>query len=212
MFFIRIQAFLLAIITSKALGTSGTLTTEIIKTYVWGNVFCMRTFVSDLSLESCPNIGFVRLISNRSNFLTIDMVKRPSLKNFSDSQAADEPEPSSPREKFCSAVLPELLQEFAKQHKDGSLKNFDGISVYNGAEPPEAGCKCYVRAMIQVGFSIVNGQYLTLDNVQDFCLHDNFYYAAHPSVGITEAPSEAESLKAQAIISKARIYTTTRGL
>ena len=81
----------------------------------------------------------------------------------------------SPEVKFCSTALPAAISTFLDLHSL-SIQNVKVIGVLNAAEPSEAGCRCYVRPMIAMGFSNINGRTLMDQDVPAFCQDSQYRY------------------------------------
>ena len=72
--------------------------------------------------------------------------------------------------RFCSRALPAVVHTFLSDLKN--LGEIRSINVINNAEPWIAGCHCYTRVMVSMGFSIVNRKRLNIDDpesIKGFC-------------------------------------------
>ena len=118
-----------------------------------------------------PEHGFIE-ISLDGNILSIDLVKRP-------------PADVWPTDiKFCSSMLPASISQFFIDN-ELLLNVVDRVEVELEAEPFTAACKCYVRVMINMGFSILNGgpRPVNQTDVDEFCHHDHYSITGHLPVG-----------------------------
>jgi hypothetical protein len=68
--------------------------------------------------------------------------------------------------KFCSRALPAALNAFLA---DKNIADIDSVNVVNNAEPWEAGCRCYTRVMVRMGFTTINRNSLDESKVGSFC-------------------------------------------
>jgi hypothetical protein len=80
----------------------------------------------------------------------------------------------SKEDSFCSLMLPAVIRNFLNHHHLRLQDDVDNILVWNFANPPIAGCKCYTRTMISFGYDIING--LKYQNGDDFCRSDQDTY------------------------------------
>ena len=60
---------------------------------------------------------------------------------------------------FCSRMLPAVLRDFLSQIQAPLI----AIEVFNMADPVMAGCRCYTRAMREMGFTKINDQDINSD-------------------------------------------------
>ena len=95
----------------------------------------------ELDLRSDLEEGFIELIGDGEE-LEISLVRKP------DSWPSDEP--------FCKPMLRAAIIDFYRR-VDFEISQLKQIRVINLATPRIAGCKCYVRLMIDMGMTRING-------------------------------------------------------
>lgn len=123
-------------------------------TFVWTDLeIDLETVSSEISLEGFGELSFIQL-AHAGRRLSITAVQKSNR--------------LSRNVRFCSIALPAAVSTFLQIHSI-SLDQVTSIGVLNAADPPEAGCRCYVRTMISMGFVIVNGQLLSQSQVGRFC-------------------------------------------
>ena len=91
----------------------------------------------------------------------------------------------APLVKFCSAALPAAISTFLDLHSL-SIQDVKVIGVLNAAEPSEAGCRCYIRPMIAMGFTKIKARVLKDEDVPAFCRNSEF---GHINARIPEGSS-----------------------
>jgi hypothetical protein len=135
---------------SAAAGETGTF----VYTWVFGKKRNMGPFIKNLDINPDIPTGFIRLIGDK-NSLTIALVQRP-LKWPSD-------------QRFCSPMLRMAVREFYIM-TGLEIKSIRSVFVNNQATPREAGCRCYVGLMVDMGFRKINEfEMLEPDDVPRFC-------------------------------------------
>lgn len=115
------------------------------------------------------NDSFIRLMKQNDE-ITIGLVKRG---------------PNWLGKSFCGEVLPAAMHRFIEMHKI-NIQEISLLRVFNVAVPAVAGCKCYARLMLSMGFDVVN--YSSVSNEREllhFCNdsynHDTVW-EAYPSI------------------------------
>ena len=124
-------------------------------------------FMNKLDFERDRTHSFIRLhlstpyslfscVSGRC--LTIDMVQRANDWDLYGS--------------FCNPVLYSSIASFLASQKLRP-NQIDGVQVLNKATPRMAGCKCYIRTLVSLGFTRINGRlFHTEDDLQTFCTEE----------------------------------------
>ena len=113
---------------------------------------------TNLDITSDDPIGFIRLEGN-DELLRVNLLKRPG--------GWTEGEP------FCSPMVKAAVVEFYRQ-TDLRISKLKQLSVTNLAEPHEAGCRCYLRLMLAMGFdTIQESRSPTHSDVSSFCQSDD---------------------------------------
>ena len=126
---------------------------EVTTTYVFGDFEDLE----ELTLEADESPGFIEL-SFDGYELSIDLVRRPSHIPLGD--------------KFCTSMLPAAMAHFISTIM--STYGFDATSiermkVVNMADNPMAGCRCYARLMVNMGFALINGKQTNSESVPELC-------------------------------------------
>jgi hypothetical protein len=120
--------------------------------------------IRDLDFGIERKLSFIRLLfSDRYTLfspvdgrcLTIDMVQRGRAWDLHGS--------------FCNPILYSWILEYLES-RNLSVEDIQGIIVTNAANPRIAGCRCYVRTLVSLGFSIINGEiFHSEDDLNNFC-------------------------------------------
>jgi hypothetical protein len=114
----------------------------------------VSNFVEDLDIDPSLPQGFIQLEGD-SQELEICLVQRP--KHWDANSA------------FCSSMLPAAVRDFYTA-TGISIEGVRRIKVLNSASPREAGCRCYVKLMVSLGFNVVNGKELDIEEIPEFCI------------------------------------------
>lgn len=70
---------------------------------------------------------------------------------------------------FCKEVLPATVYAFLEMHAI-PLAAVQHLEVVNHADPPMAGCRCYVRMFHEMGFFEMNSTKIETDTqIMEFC-------------------------------------------
>ena len=128
-------------------------------TWIW-SVDGRSATLDEIYLEGFEKYSFIRL-DFAAEVLTIDEVQKSNR--------------LEPQVRFCSTALPAAISNFFDLHSL-SIQDVKVIVVLNAAEPSEAGCRCYVRPMIAMGFTKINGKVLKDEDVPAFCKSSGFGY------------------------------------
>ena len=126
---------------------------EVATTYVFGEF----EDLDELTLDADESPGFIELSFDGYD-LSIDLVRRPSHIPLG--------------EKFCTAMLPAAVAEFVSTTmamRGFDLNSIDRVAVYNIAEDPVVGCRCYARVMVNMGFAVINGKRTDPASVPEAC-------------------------------------------
>jgi hypothetical protein len=93
-------------------------------------------------------------------------------------------------ESFCSPMLPITIRDTLKKTDYSSITE---MSVSNFAVPKIAGCKCYVRTMVEFGLTLVNGEILSNDaeRIEEFCTR----HSEDPSVSLSGSLPQGEAFR-----------------
>jgi hypothetical protein len=114
----------------------------------------MDDFIENLDIDARISAGFIQL-SGTEEHLHISLVQRPQ--RWPDGS------------RFCAPILRAAVREFYER-SGFELSKLVSVSVNNFANPREAGCRCYVRLMIQMGLDRIGGfDRLRDDQVGRFC-------------------------------------------
>ena len=153
---------------AAALGEGGK-DPKFVHTWVFGKQRYMDAFIEDLDINPDISSGFIQLIGDRKS-LTIAMVQRPKFW------------PSA--EKFCSPILRAAVKEFFTKTFI-EVNDVESIHVKNMGTPKEAGCRCYVGLMVEMGFQRINDlEDIGPDDVSQFCSDANFTFISGRTVNI----------------------------
>ena len=163
-------------------------------TFVWTDQeIDIETVSSEISLEGYGELSFIQL-AHAGSRLSITAVQKSNR--------------LSRHVRFCSTALPAAIVTFLQIHSL-SLDHLTSIGVLNAAYPPEAGCRCYVRTMISMGFDIVNGELLSQSQVAGFCEDATLDYidaVADTTAGELQTPPITS--EGQTWISTALVHST----
>ena len=126
-------------------------------TWIWGDVsgLDLEETLRILTIYGWPDLSFIRLVKYFDT-LSIELVQK----------GTEWPESES----FCSAMLPSAMREFIEIHDIDLKGEVSKIDVLNASDPNIAGCKCYVRLMVSMGYDVVEGQVLkSKSDIDQFC-------------------------------------------
>ena len=124
--------------------------TSVTTLWVWtdeGKSVADEMFDNPRMIGLFPQLSFIELKRTDST-ISIEFVQRGS----------DWPSGSS----FCSHMLPAAMDEFLETGID--LKEILQMSVYMTADPFIAGCKCYLRLFVSMGYNTIGNVSLQVDD------------------------------------------------
>ena len=116
------------------------LTRTLETTWVWGSPLTAEQ-IEYLSVFDTYDSSYIKLDLART-VLTIESVKKGP--NWDSAQP------------FCKQLLPATVLEFLNTNQLELGVNITRIAVFNIAVPHMAGCRCYVRMMMSLGFNLMN--------------------------------------------------------
>jgi hypothetical protein len=155
------------------------LSTAIELTWIWAEDFDGDT--ESLSVDYPENASFIQL-EHLYGDLVIHLVHR----------GTNWPKDSS----FCKVMLPAVISQFLEKEELRLGNDIRRIKVCNVADPRIAGCKCYVRLMVDLGFRWINSRQIESDSeISSFCssmhIHEHDIIAElHGSDPLKLVPSE----------------------
>ncbi len=124
------------------------------------SIIHIESLIMDDDLDLNSSQGYIQLEGDGER-LSINMVRRPIAwpKN----------------QQFCKPLLRSAVVDYYKRIPF-SINDLREISVTNFANPRIAGCRCYVRLMLDMGVDVIQGEAgITLNTVEKFCEIDHMY-------------------------------------
>jgi hypothetical protein len=106
--------------------------------------------------ETFPDHGIVDLQFLRGT-LEINLVKRPPAEIW------------NPSEKFCSHILPAAIYTMLTEYGIDVASEVELVHILFDADPYIAACKCYMRVLVEMGFTQVVFMTVNSDSVDGFC-------------------------------------------
>ena len=133
-------------------------------TWVWGEGLDVDAIMPELDIGTGIEevAGFIRL-TGTGTVLEIELVHRPTWWGRED--------------RFCSLLLPATVRAFF-DYTRFNVRELEAIEVSNGSETPEIACLCYVRVMLQMGFSLVNKSPVSEATRATFCRRQSGFMSA----------------------------------
>ena len=119
--------------------------------YVWGPPTLSERDLVPKLLGHHPDHSMIHL-AYMDDTLIIDLVQRGKKWG-----------PTS----FCSVMLPATIRDFFSRINVSIESQVEAILVVNAAVPKAAGCKCYARTMIELGFTNINGK--VYNSANEYC-------------------------------------------
>lgn len=140
-------------------------------TWLWGEMEDFIKLSDKLNILDYPDLSFIRLEKFEKS-IQIELVHR------------GENWPTS--EPFCKTMVPAVFADFLRMHSIDLERDVRTIEAYNAARPRIAGCRCYVRFMVSIGFTNINSRLIrNEDDLTKFCEkmpnHSNNMLTAHKS-------------------------------
>ena len=143
---------------------------SVVQTWTWGEGIprILSPTNEDMDIpEDYPDHGFIQIQTSVDNVLSINLVKRP-------------PPTYWPRSgSFCSQMLPAAIEDYMDRNE---IRSVTAIHVAIDADPYEAGSKCYLKTMLEMGLGRVNGKLVSsASGVEEFCSLREFEVMGRPT-------------------------------
>ena len=147
----------------------------VVQSWVWGPDVpkIIDSLNEDLDVPAdYPDYGFIQLQKIQTDWISINMVKRPPHHMYSRTK------------RFCSEMLPAAMTEFMRMW---NMNEVAAVSVYILAEPYMAACKCYLGTMVSMGLTRIEGnsqdRIANSTNIESLCEREKY-------VSVTARPAK----------------------